>query len=526
VNAELNIRTKNDLCYHAQGNSGSSYPPIVFLHGWAIDSGVWKPLVALFKDTFTLILLDLPGFGINATIDIEHLQDVLTAIERVLPEKCHLVGWSLGGMLAAQLVDRNPQRFFSLMSIASNAKFSADESWPDACDAETYRNFYAGFKKNPDVTIRKFLQLQAKGDNKSKACLKFVRGEVQSYCCENYLPWLRALEWLDSIDNRVALEQSSIPHLAIFGENDSLVPSPGAHNFVQFNLSDRSHVVKGAGHVPHVTAVAEVAEIMVQHIKRTTFMRDKQRVATSFSHAAKNYDRVATLQRKVAYKLTALQNSYAGKVCDIGCGTGFCGDGITDPRCDLFGLDIAYGMLARSRQKKAYSNGKLVCADFENLPYRRNSFDGVVSSMSLQWSENLQAVFRGLKSILVENGWFLFTTLGPHTLHELHNAWRSVDHYVHVNRFELPDKIRFALQSAGFRILSESNEREVLEYDTVIDLMRDLKSIGAHNVNRGIKSGLTTRRQLRQVETAYGDYRRNGKLPATYDVYYFFAQTP
>lgn len=50
--------------------------------------------------------------------------------------------------------------------------------------------------------------------------------------------------------------------------------------------------------------------------------------------------------------------------------------------------------------------------------------------------------------------------------------------------------------------------------------MRDLKSIGAHNATDGRARGLLGRGFLQKLETAYEQFRSNGKLPATFEVVY------
>jgi malonyl-CoA O-methyltransferase len=51
-----------------------------------------------------------------------------------------------------------------------------------------------------------------------------------------------------------------------------------------------------------------------------------------------------------------------------------------------------------------------------------------------------------------------------------------------------------------------------------MSLMRELKAIGAHNVTHGRTRGLTSRRRLAAMIAAYETLRRDGKLPATYEV--------
>ena len=48
--------------------------------------------------------------------------------------------------------------------------------------------------------------------------------------------------------------------------------------------------------------------------------------------------------------------------------------------------------------------------------------------------------------------------------------------------------------------------------------MRELKAIGAHNVTRGRARGLTGRGRLAAMTRAYEPLRRDGALPATYEV--------
>jgi malonyl-CoA O-methyltransferase len=69
-------------------------------------------------------------------------------------------------------------------------------------------------------------------------------------------------------------------------------------------------------------------------------------------------------------------------------------------------------------------------------------------------------------------------------------------------------------------------EMITLTYDRVRELMRDLKAIGAHNVTRGRPTALSGKRRLAAVSANYERYRRDGKLPATFEVVYGHAWKP
>ena len=57
-----------------------------------------------------------------------------------------------------------------------------------------------------------------------------------------------------------------------------------------------------------------------------------------------------------------------------------------------------------------------------------------------------------------------------------------------------------------------------MEYARVRDLLDELKTLGAHNMNRSRQTGLTSRRALQGMLQAYECVRSEGLLPATYDV--------
>ena len=115
------------------------------------------------------------------------------------------------------------------------------------------------------------------------------------------------------------------------------------------------------------------------------------------------------------------------------------------------------------------------------------------------------------------------TSLGPDTLVELRRAWQAADpDHVHVSRFVDMHDLGDALVRAGFAEPVLDVERYTLTYDDARRLMRDLKTIGAHNATVGRARGLTGKRTLARMLDAYEADRRDGKLPATYEV--VFAQ--
>ncbi|MNR42674.1 hypothetical protein D3C85_1612130 [compost metagenome] len=63
-------------------------------------------------------------------------------------------------------------------------------------------------------------------------------------------------------------------------------------------------------------------------------------------------------------------------------------------------------------------------------------------------------------------------------------------------------------------------EKIVMTYDSVREVMHDLKAIGAHNATAGRNRGLMGKHTWQRICDAYETRRHDGQLPATYEVLY------
>ena len=114
----------------------------------------------------------------------------------------------------------------------------------------------------------------------------------------------------------------------------------------------------------------------------------------------------------------------------------------------------------------------------------------------------------------------LFSSFGPETLRELRQSWAQIDEGVHVNQFIDMLDLGGALQRSGFSEPVLDVDRHVLRYADAPALMRELKAIGAHNVNAGRQRTLTGRHRFGRMVAAYETLRTPTGLPATYEVVY------
>lgn len=265
----------------------------------------------------------------------------------------------------------------------------------------------------------------------------------------------------------------------------------------------------------------------------------KQAVRRAFERAAAGYDRSAFLQQEVARRLDEHLDEMKiepQQILDAGCGTGF---GIPllrarFPKARILALDLAHAMAAQARLQHGPRPGwrrwfspltphrsplTALCADLEQLPLKRDALDMVWSSLTLQWVD-LPGAFREVNRVLKPGGLFLFASLGPDTLQELRAASAGLDGHAHVNRFIDMHDVGDALVQAGFANPVMEMERITLTYPDLRGVLADIKGIGGQTVVEGRRGGLMGKATWAALERNYEAFRREGRLPATYEVVY------
>ena len=259
-------------------------------------------------------------------------------------------------------------------------------------------------------------------------------------------------------------------------------------------------------------------------------------IRRAFDRAAASYDGAAALQREVARRLAdrldgALESlcRLPGRALDLGSGTGY-GEALLRRAlqgAELLELDISPAMLKIARARRGAENPcGAVCGDLEHLPLAAGCVDLAWSSLALQWVGDGRLAFAEICRCLSPGGVLLFSTLGPRSLWELGQAFAGVDHFRHVNRFADGPALRASLAGAGLEVVTLEQEDIVVDYADARQVMRDLKAIGARRVLEDGVPGLMGKARWGRAVDNYEALRRDGQLPATYDVIYGMARKP
>jgi pimeloyl-ACP methyl ester carboxylesterase len=242
-------------------------PLVVLLHGVGLDRSMWRPVSAILRDEFDVQALDLLGHGANRPApEGTTLRDLADDVAASMQAGAHLVGFSLGALVAQHLARHRPELVATLTSVSSVCRrteaeraavlgrlAAAEADFPASIEASLQR-WYAGTDTDPDMV------------RETRATL--LANDVASY--------LNCYRVFATADAEIGPELPRIvtPALAVTGELD-----PGSTPEMTRRLAAaipdcRAVVVPGARHMLPVQQPRELVTPL------TTFIWERGNVAS------------------------------------------------------------------------------------------------------------------------------------------------------------------------------------------------------------------------------------------------------
>ncbi|WP_207063697.1 alpha/beta fold hydrolase [Motiliproteus sp. SC1-56] len=236
-------------------------PALVLVHGWGMHSGVWSDWLQALKPHFDLTLVDLPGLGRSSGLPVEAytLEVLADRLAAVMTRPAIWLGWSLGGLVAAQVAHRHPGKVRGLVTLATNPCFVVCPDWSHAMPRATFDRFSLDLEADWRQTLNRFVMLQGQGDEQARPVIRALKGAVELY---RELPPAQlgpALMLLDG-DYRPCFAALDCPRLHLFGAEDQLVPAEVAS---QPPLAPHAQVLPGAGHVLFLSCPQRVLDALL-----------------------------------------------------------------------------------------------------------------------------------------------------------------------------------------------------------------------------------------------------------------------
>ncbi|XP_076851317.1 arginine-hydroxylase NDUFAF5, mitochondrial isoform X2 [Brachyhypopomus gauderio] len=217
---------------------------------------------------------------------------------------------------------------------------------------------------------------------------------------------------------------------------------------------------------------------------------------------------------------------------DVGCGKSHVAEHLSKDIVEcLFLTDVSRGLLMQ--KKECEMPTKCVMADEEFLPFRENTFDLVVSSLSMHWINDLPAALRQIHRVLKPDGVFIGAMVGGETLYELRCSLQLAElereggFSPHVSPYTAATDMGNLLAQAGFSMLTVDVDEVQIHYPGMFEVMHDLQGMGESNCAWNRKS-LLHRDTILAAAAIYREMYGNddGSVPATFEILHMIGWKP
>jgi NADH dehydrogenase [ubiquinone] 1 alpha subcomplex assembly factor 5 len=164
----------------------------------------------------------------------------------------------------------------------------------------------------------------------------------------------------------------------------------------------------------------------------------------------------------------------------------------------------------------------------ETLPYEANTFDAVLSSLSMHWINDLPSMLRQINTILRPDAPFIGVMFGGDTLYELRTSLQLAELErlggvsPHVSPLADVRDMGGLLQQAGFKLLTVDVDDIIIDFPDMFALMEDLQAMGESNAILAREKGGIRRDVLAAGNAIYSALHGNedGTVPATFRLVY------
>ena len=245
--------------------NGRSGDVIVFLHGIGGNAEYWEPQLSFFGKSFQAVAWNMPGYGGSQPLSEMHFPALAASLDRLLDtftaDKFHLVGHSMGGMVAQEFMLLQAKRVSSLTLYASSSAFGK-------ADGEWQQNFVRQRLKPLDEgggmeEVASQMVHSLFGENPAPHLVEKAAGSI-SMCPQEV--YRSAVKCLVGFDRRENLARIQLPTLLICGDQDNLAPPKLLEKMAAKITDSRFKCLTGAGHLASLEQAEKFNEILLEFI--------------------------------------------------------------------------------------------------------------------------------------------------------------------------------------------------------------------------------------------------------------------
>lgn len=221
---------------------------VLMLHGIGGGRRSFAPQMAVLADRYRVVAWDMPGYGNSAPLQDmtwSALADAAVAlIDHLGVEMVDLLGHSMGGMVAQEMVAQHPRRVARLILAGTSPAFGGS--------TDDFKNKFLAARLKPldegktPGDIAPELVRGMVGEEPDPAGVAAAIDSMRQISAASYR---QALQCLVGFNRRDDLGRIAVPTLLIAGERDRTAPPAGMRKMAEQVPGSRYVELPGAGHL-------------------------------------------------------------------------------------------------------------------------------------------------------------------------------------------------------------------------------------------------------------------------------------
>jgi pimeloyl-ACP methyl ester carboxylesterase len=242
--------------------------PVVFVHGFPFNRGMWDPQVDALKEHVYAVTYDIRGFGGSDPGDGQYsveyfVDDLIGLLDHLKIQKAVAAGLSMGGYIVLRAAERHPDRFRGLI-------LADTRSEPDSNEGKIKRALQARAVKRDGMAAfaDSFLPgaLVQETITQKPGIAALVRTMIEGVTPLTAAGTLLALA--ARTDTTPALYAINVPTLILVGQHDGITP-PSASAAMRDKIPGAEmHVISGAGHLSNLEQPGEFNRRLQEFLDR------------------------------------------------------------------------------------------------------------------------------------------------------------------------------------------------------------------------------------------------------------------
>ena len=251
---------------------GDGDTAVLLLHGIGGGRSIWDDAGsgttrALAAAGYRAVAADLPGYGDSQRFDAPDLDVMVDAVRELIASlaavRLVLLGHSMGGMIAQELMARDPGPVQGLVLACTSASFGkADGAWQALFLAERLAPLDAG------LGMSGLADKLAPGLVSPQAPPEAVRAARQVMACVPEATYRAALQAIAGFDRREALSALRVPTLLLAAEHDRAAPADVMQRMAVRIVGSEYACIPQAGHIANVEAPAAFNAAVLAFLSR------------------------------------------------------------------------------------------------------------------------------------------------------------------------------------------------------------------------------------------------------------------